>query len=216
MQKNPFKGVQVFFIAYFALLILVLTFVGIMGWLGYEMIDASIKFVLFGLLAGSAMIAGTWWVVKRIWRKWLKIAVGAGLTALVLVIFLVMYMALSFLLISATPLPYAYIGSPGGQNTVILRQVSNDAALAEQRMIAAGEDPSNGPQSEDDLGYRYSAYPTVLNFFYNKKANAQGSLEIGMASAAELKYEWTDDNTLCMTIENPQAGDEGEFLLQLN
>lgn len=216
MQKSSFSGVKWFFITYFALLILVLTFIGAMGWLGYEMIDSSIKFMLFGLLAGSAMIAGVWWVVNRIWRKWLKIAVGAGLTALALALILGMYLVLSFLLISATPLPYMYIGSPGGQNTVILRQVSNDAELAQARMTAAGKDASAGPQAEEDLGYRFSAYPTTLHFFYNRKAETEGALEIGMNSAAELKYEWTDDSTLRMWVENPEAGDGGEFVLRLN
>lgn len=215
MQKSPFSGLKVFFIAYFAILMLVLTFMGVMSTLGYEMIDASIKFVLFGLLVGSAMIAGTWWIVKRIWRKWLKIAVGTGLTALALVIFMGMYMALSFLLISATPLPYAYIGSPAGENTVILRRVSNDAQWARQRMTAAGRDPSNGPQSEADLGYSFSAYPTVLHFFYNRKADGQGAVEIGMESDAQLHYEWIDENTLRMGVVNPQAGDGGEFTLHL-
>ena len=43
-SKNPFSGVKTFFYVYFALLILILTFVGIMGWLGCEMIDSSMKF----------------------------------------------------------------------------------------------------------------------------------------------------------------------------
>lgn len=216
MERNPFKGMKTFFIVYFALLVLVLTFVGVMGWLGYEMVDASIKFVLFGLLAGSAMIAGTLWIIQRIWRKWLKVVVGTGLTALSLAVFLLMYMALSFLLISATPLPYAKLGSPAGQNVVILRQLSNDSARAAERIAAAGRDASAGPQSEADLGYSYTAYPTVLNFFYNKKANVEGSVEIGTASAAELNYEWTDDATLRMTVTNPEPGDGGEYTLRLN
>ena len=216
MERSPFRGIKTFFFIYFTLLVLVLTFVGVMSWLGYEMIDASIKFVLFGLLMGSAMIGGIWWIVQRIWRKWLKVVVGTGLTALALVLFLLMYLTLSFLLIGATPLPYAKLGSPSGQNVVILRKLSNDAAMAAERMTAAGRDASQGPQAEQDTGYRYMAYPAVMNFFYNTKANAQGNLEIGFASAAELKYEWTDENTLQMSIENPQAGDGGEFTLRLN
>lgn len=216
MEKSPFKGMKTFFFVYFMLLMLVLTFVGVMGTLGYEMIDASIKFVLFGLLAGSAMIGGAWWIVNRICTKWLKIAVGASLTALVMALFLLLYITLSFLLINATPLPYAKLGSPSGKNVVILRKLSNDAVLAAERMTAAGKDASNGPQSEEDTGYRYTAYPAVMNFFYNTKADAEGSLEIGVASAAELKYEWSDDHTLHMSITNPQPGDSGEFTLRLN
>lgn len=211
-----FKGVKLFFVIYFAALMLVLTFVGVMGYLGYEMIDASIKFVLFGLLAGSAMIAGAWWLVKRIMRRWLKVLVGTAVTALVLAVFLGLYLALSFILISATPLPYAYIGSPSGKNTVILRQVSTDADMLAQRMQAAGRDPAQGPQNQDDLGYRYSAYPTVMNFFYNKKADLQGAVEIGMTSEATLDYEWIDDDTLRMSVLNPMPGDGGECILNLN
>ena len=210
-----FKGVKLFFVIYFAALMLVLTFVGVMGSLGYEMIDSSVKFVLFGLLAGSAMIGGAWWLVKRIMRRWLKVLVGAAVTALVLAVFLGLYLALSFMLISVTPLPYAYIGSPSGKNTVILRQLSTDAQMVEARMQAAGLDPAEGPRTEDDLGYRYTAYPTVMNFFYNKKADSQGAVEIGMASEATLHYEWIDDDTLRMTAENPQPGDGGECILSL-
>lgn len=207
---------KTFFMIYFLVLMLVLTFVGIMGSLGYEMIDASIKFVLFGLLVGSAMIGGAWWIVHRIWRKWLKIVAGTGLTVLALAVILIMYLTLSFLLISATPLPYAKLGSPSGQNVVILRKFSNDAAMAAQRMTAAGKDASNGPQCEEDTGYIYMAYPTVMNLFYNKKTDVQGSLEIGYASSAELKYDWVDDNTLHMYIANPEPGDGGEYTLHLN
>lgn len=213
MQK--IRGIKLFFVVYFALLMLVLTFIGVMGTIGYEMIDASVKFVLFGLLAGSAMIAGTLWVMGKIYRRWLKIVVGASLTALVLAVFLAMYMALSFLLISATPLPYAYIGSPSGKNVVIMRRASTDSEMLSARLAAAGKDPAAGPQNQDDLGYSYAAYPTVLKFFYNKKADVQGAVEIGMASAAELHYEWTDDNTLSMSVQNPQPGDGGECTLSV-
>ena len=50
-EKSPFGGMKLFFIAYFALLMLALTFIGVMGWLDYELVTPSAKFVLFGLLA---------------------------------------------------------------------------------------------------------------------------------------------------------------------
>ena len=216
MEQSPFKGMKTFFFVYFMILMLALTFIGVMGWLGYEMVDASIKFVLFGLLAGSAVIGGAWWIVHRIQQKWMKVALGAGMTALVMAVFLLLYMMFSFLLVTTTPLPYIKLGSPSGQNVVILRRMSNDAAMAAQRMTAAGKDASAGPQVEADTGYVYTAYPEVLRFFYNTRANTEGSLEIGYASAAELDYEWTDENTLHMSINNPQPGDGGEFILRLN
>jgi len=133
-----------------------------------------------------------------------------------LALFIGMYLALSFLLISATRLPYAMLTSPAGENVAVLRLVSTDAALIAQRMEARGEDASNGPQSEADLGYTYAAYPCVTNYFYNKNAAGEGSVEIGMASAAELSYAWTDDGDLHISILNPEPGDAGEYILSLN
>ena len=107
-EKSPFGGMKLFFIAYFALLMLALTFIGVMGSLGYEMVNPSAKFVLFGLLIGSAMIAGAIWIVRRIWRKWVKIAVGALLTVVILAVTVGMSLTFSLVLVAATLIGYAF------------------------------------------------------------------------------------------------------------
>lgn len=209
-ERNPFRGVRLFLLVYFAALILVLTFIGVMGWLGYEMVNAPMKFMLFGLLMGSAMIAGSVWLVKRIWQKWVKIAVGAVLTVLVLAVIVVMYLAFTLILVAATPLHYTTLVSPLGENVVIMRQISNDEAMLTERMQAKGLDASQGPAGEDDLGYLYTAHSRKLVFFYNKEGT--GAVEIGSASAAQLMYEWMDDTTLHLYIDAPEPGDGGEIV----
>lgn len=215
-KKSPFSGMRWFFIAYFALLMIVLSFIGVMGWLGYEMVDPGLKYMLFGLLFGSAMIAGALALVKRIWRKWLKVAVGAVLTIIILAVIVLMYVVFSLMLVAATPLHYTTLTSPEGVPVVIMRSLSEDERMLAQRMEAAGKDIAQGPQSEEDLGYLYTAHPRKLYFFYNKKEAGEGSVEIGCASEAQLMYEWTDNATLHLYVDAAQSGDGGEIQFQLN
>lgn len=215
-KKSPFQGMKTFFIAYFALLMLILSFIGLMGWLGYEMVDASLKYMLFGLLVGSAMIAGALALVKRIWRKWLKVTVGALLTIIILGVIVAMYIAFSLVLVAATPLHYTTLTSSQGVPVVIMRRISEDEEMFAQRMEAAGKDAEQGPESEEDLGYLYTAHPRKLYFFYNKDVSGEGSVEIGCASEAQLMYEWTDDASLHLYVDAPESGDGGEIYYQVN
>ena len=214
-EKSPFGGMKLFFIAYFALLMLALTFIGVMGSLSYEMVNPSAKFVLFGLLTGSAMIAGAIWIVRRIWRKWVKIAVGALLTVVILAVTVGMSLTFSLVLVAATPLHYTTLTSPGGEAVVVMREISNDADRLAERMQAAGLDATQGPRTEADLGELYTAHPRKLRFFYNKKISGEGSIEIGRASEAQLMYEWTDDAMLHLYIDAPEPGDGGEIFFPL-
>lgn len=192
-SKNPFSGVKLFFYVYFALLILVLTLVGIMGWMGCEMIDSSMKFILFGLLLGSALIAGAWWVVRRIWRKWLKIAVGAVLTAIILLVFLGMYFMFTLMLVAVVPLHYTTLASPAGEPVVVMRTTEVLDAEADQ------------------IAYHYSVHPRKLYFFYEKETAAEGDVQIMRGSEAQLMYEWTGEDQLHLYVGDAQSGDAGEI-----
>lgn len=192
-EKSPFGNMKLFFLIYFAALILILTFVGIMGWLGYEMVDASMKFMLFGLLMGSAMIAGAWWLVRKIWRRWLKVIVGVGLSALILAVILAMYFAFTLILVMNTPLHYTTIISPGGEAVVVMRS----AVVLDEAVEG------------DQLAYSYSAHPRKLRFFYEKEYATSGSVQICRSSDAQLMYNWTDDTTMQLYVDAPGPGDGG-------
>ena len=86
-------------------------------------------------------------------------------------------------------------------------------ALAAER---AAERVEGEPQGNyEELGFSYAAYPKAAVFFYNSKELGEGNLEIGCTSAAQLMYEWTDDDTLHLYVDNPENGDGGDYSITL-
>ena len=215
-ERGPVRGVKLFLMGYFLLLILLLTGIGVMNWLGYGMIDAGMEYTLFGLLVCSALIAGAVWIVRRIQSKGIRIAVGTLCTLVIVALTLAMTSAFSLILVARTPLQYTALTSPGGEAVVVLRQVSIDGDRIAARREARGETLDSQPASFEDLGYRYSAHPRVARFFYNRKAGAEGELEIGCASSAQLIYEWPESDVLHLYVGDPQPGDGGELTLKLD
>ena len=106
MEKKPARGVKLFFLGYFALLILLLTGIGVMNWCGYALIDAGAVFVLFGLLLFSAFVAGAVWIVRRIRVRWLRIVSATAGVLLALLLVVEMTSVFSLLLVAQMPLPY--------------------------------------------------------------------------------------------------------------
>lgn len=217
-ERNPFRGVKLFFIAYFALLVLVLTFVGFMNWMGYKMIDISIQFALLALLLCSALIAGGVFLVKRVSSRGVKVLLSAVCGVLVVVIAGVLMMAGSMTMFSGMPVHYTTLTSPQGRDAVVLRSVSMNKAAADARRVERlAADPSSSAEEYEfsDLGYVYTAHPRIAVFFYDADAACEGSVEIGCSSEAQLMYDWSDDHTLHMYVENPEAQDGGELTLIL-
>lgn len=203
------KGHKRFFFIYFALLIVVLTVIGILRWLGYYLIESGTEFFIFGVLICSLLVALTFFITKRIDRKWAKILAGTIGVGITFVAAVAMIMVFSVMIQVSLPSYYNSFTSPSGKTAVVLREYSADEALISQRI--EGE-----PQGAyEELGFRYTAYPRALAFFYDSDRPGEGELEIGCASGAQLMYEWADDDTLRLFIENPQPGDAGEYRLNL-
>lgn len=196
---------RLFFLVYFALLILVLTFIGAMGYLGCELIQTSAKFMLFGLLTGSALVAATWWVTRRISLPWLKIAAGLLLSLFTMAVILAMYLAFTVILYTQTPIHYATLTSPGGESAAVMYHLDAEEAL----MAAADGDPAQPDR-------HYTAYPVRMGFFYYIEGAAEGEIIMAADSEARLMHEWTDEDTLRMYLENPGDGEGGELILNLN
>lgn len=217
-ERNPFRGVKLFFAGYFAVLVLLLTAIGALNWLGYKMADISIQFVLLGLLACSALIAGAVWLVKRISSTAVKLLAGAVSGVLVLAVAAILLLVYSMSMFSNMPVFYTNLESPDGKGAVVLRSVSNNKEVADARRAdrLAADPPSAAEEYElSDLAYSYTAYPRVAGFFYNMKKPCEGSVEIGCRSEAKLMYDWPDADTLHMYIENPEDHDFGELILTL-
>jgi len=217
-ERNPFRKVKLFFIGYFALLILLLTFVGIMDWFGYKMMDMTLEFAFFTLLICSALIALAVWIVKRVMRSWVKVVIGSAAGFVILALAMGIMSMMSVMLLYNIPMHYTTLTSPGGKAAVVMRLFSRDMDAANAR---AAERRLEDPQSDaedyvlSDLAYEYTAYPKAAGFFYNSKKPSQGSVEIGCGSEGQLMYEWTDQNSLHMYIEGPETYDQGELTLNL-
>ena len=206
-ESKAGSGHKKFFIVYFALLIVVLTALGIMRWLGYNLIEANIEFILFGALICSALVALTFFLTRRIYSKWLKILMGCLGIGITFIAAVAMISVFKLVITLSVPAYYNSFTSPSGKTAVVLRQYS--AELAAER--TEGE-----PQGEyEELGFSYTAYPKAAIFFYNADKPGEGKLEIGCASEAQLMYEWTDDDTLHLYIDQAQKGDLGEHFLKL-
>lgn len=214
-KKQPIRGVKRFMYGFFALLVLVLTFVGVMKWLGYALIDVSMEFALFGLLLVSALIAGTAWLTRRFSSRGARIATGSICTLVILALSLLLLSMSNFLMATQMPMQYTVLTAPDGRAAVVLRQLSASQERMEARFAARGEKMNANQVSIEDFGYRYTAHPRVARFFYNEKCVPEGELEIGCASEAQLMYEWTREDELRLYVENAAAGDGGELRLKL-
>ena len=216
MDRDPFRNVKWFVLGYFVLLILILTFIGICGQLGYVFINMNLCFGLFGLLLCSALIAGTVWLVRRFQAKAAKILAGSIGVLITFAAAVLLVMISTLMLNFGMPAHFTTLVSENGRAAVIVRQISTDEALRDLRQQARVETADAEEIDFSVLGYSYAAYPRVMRWFYNTKQPAEGALEIGCASAAPLKYEWLDPDTLHLFIGDPEPGDAGELTLKLN
>lgn len=215
-ERNPFRKGRLFVIGYFALLILLLTFVGIMDWFGYKMMDMTLEFAFFTLLICSALIALAVWIIRRIMRSWVKVVIGSLAGFIILALAMGIMAMMSVMLLYNIPMHYTTLASPEGNTAVVMRLFSRDMDAANARAAERrGAEPES--DAEDyvlgDLAYEYTAYPRVARFFYNSKQPSEGTVEIGCDSEGQLMYEWKDDSTLHMYIENPDTYDRGELTL---
>ena len=217
-ERNPFRKIRVFIIGYFALLVLLLTFVGAMDWFGYKMLDMTLEFALFTLLVCSALIALVVWLMRRVMRSWVKVVIGSVAGFAILALAMGIMWMMSMMLLYNIPMHYTTIESSNGGSAAVMRLFSRDmdAANARAEERRAG-DPEADPQEYvlADLAYEYTAYPKAALFFYNSRKPSQGTVEIGSDSRGQLMYEWTDENTLHMYIDNPEPYDRGELNLTL-
>lgn len=214
-QMTPVRTV----ILYFIVLVLVLTAIGLMDMAGYKMISYGVTFALFGMLVCSLLILAIWAIARRIQGKILRyLVIGLG-SVFIFGVAMVLMNFFSFMQLSSMPREYAQLESPSGKKAVVfqLHSFDEDRINARvQKRVAAGEDELEEDEIYySDLGFRYSAYPKKLLFFYDSRADVSGELEIGVNSQAKLMHEWIDDNSLRLYIENPEIADGGEWHLNM-
>lgn len=186
------------------ILMLILTVIGFMSFLGYRMIEAVATYILFGLLVALILGKLCFWLTGKIRGKSWRLFAGLICTLIVAGIMVLLLTFFSFVSNFYTPHQFTVLKSESGLEVVVLRQVSQKYAIER-----AADSPNSALQFED-LGYQYQIYPVFSKFFYNSKQPAEGELEIGCASEATLMHEWNGD-ALHMFIQNPEEFDIGEL-----
>ena len=166
-------------------------------------------------------------------KPWLKTALKIAAGALVFVLVFTGMAIGSYYIASYAalmlPSKYAVVTSPEGKSVVVMRQLdtgmeSEEAAAAAQERMNARRDaiqsqPDAEPlENEDDypagsFGYVYRAYPTFAKFFYREKQPGEGEIYLGYESQARLLYQWNDDGSVRLYLENPEVADSGEILV---
>lgn len=206
-----------FALLYFGVMIIALTFIGIMKWLGYAFISMGAEYLLFGVLIVSALVAGLAFLLGRIMNRAVKIAAGAVGGVLIVAVAVVLLVVFTVMLNLNTPAHYTTVKSPEGKTAVIMRQWGSDPDLVDIRGAerwAADPEAVEGEFIAEDLGYNYFAAPRVLGLFYNEKQLSEGYLEIGVTSDAQLMYIW-EGESLRLYIEGAREGDAGETILNM-
>lgn len=189
------------------ILMLVLTFFGLMSFLGYRLIEMAVTYILFGLLAALVLGKLAFWLAGKVRNKNLRLLTGiaCGLGALGIVLLLISFFV--FVNNFYTPQQFTVLESESGREVVVLRQFSQKYSY--ERCDSRGGEIID----YQDLGYQYQIFPVFSKIFYNSKQPGTGELEIGCMSQAVLMHEWNGD-ALHMYIQNPEEFDIGELTLQ--
>lgn len=187
------------------ILMLILTIIGVLSFLGYKMIEANATYILFGLLIALCLGKLAFWITGKVQRKGWRLFVGLICTLVLALLMTLMLTFFSFVNQFYTAHQFTVLQSESGRQVVVLRQLSQQYAYER-----AADSPDSALRYED-LGYQYQIYPVFSKFFYNSKSPAEGSLEIGCTSNATLMHQW-EGETLRMYIENPEEFDSGELI----
>lgn len=184
------------------------------------MVVLLVGFVTWGLSA----------IARRFKSKYGRIVAIFCVGAIVLIIGSLLLAYISQFARIMLPSKYSVITNEAGRKAVVMMRVdtgfeSEEAYLAATARMDArreqilAEDPSVVVTEEDPYptgayGFSYNIYPVVGGIFFNEKADAEGTVYRGHSSEAKLLYEWLDDDTLRLYLENPEIGDEGESILR--
>lgn len=234
------SGVNKGFVIVLLVLMVALIALSIIETMGYPLIYTHVTLLGTGVLVLVLLVWAAVAIFRRFSSRMSRIIAG---TVLGLVVAFVGMMGLTYLLTYAQLAmlqPYATISSPAGEKVAIMYTV--DTGFVDEESLRAAEARMDARKAQLDAeaaaagevvtettdetgvvdypseayGFVYAAYPRVMGLFIDATADSQGLIYRGSASEAEIKFEWTDDNTVRFYLENPEPGDEGEIVLTLD
>ncbi len=178
---------------------------------------------------------GVYALVRRISRRGVKLAVGAVLMLVLLVVMLLAFTYFSFVAAVTLPQRYTVIQPPsGGRRLVVMRSLESDEERMNERVAARlALDPNGDPGiTAEDWGYEYRAYPLLLKgLFYRSNADVEGEVHLAYRQRADaqadgeatdgetpaglshgtLMVEWLDDGaTAHFYVQDPGVAEGGD------
>lgn len=226
-QKKPgIATINKVFIVYLAVLMVGLSVINVLDQNGYYLKNRDTGLLGLLLLLFSLLAWGGVNIYRRIRGRSAKMIAGIAMGILMFVLLTMTFTYVGQFARLLYPAPYSVIRSEkSGNVAAVLRGIDSgiesETAFEETqaRMDVRYEAITDEPFNEETgypieaYGYYIEAYPQKWNFFYEANADVEGRIFIGYASQAQLLYEWQDDATLRLYLENPEPGDSGEIIL---
>ena len=197
---------------------------------GYRLIRTEVPLAGALLLLLGFIVWGVSAIVRRFKSKTGKMLSVAIFGTIVLIVGSLAFTYLSQFAQLTLPGKYSVITSESGKKAVVMQRVdtgmeSEEAFMATNARMDArrdhivSEDPTvviseEEPYPVGAFGYVYTVYPVKAGIFFHEKANLEGAVYRGLQSEASLRYEWQEDGSLRLYLENAEVGDEGEALLK--
>ena len=217
--------------AFIAVLSFVLLVFFVVEKMGYPLIDSYLNQMGVLVLLIFLLITLGVWIVKKLKNRAAKVAVGMLFVMIVMLGSTFMLNLISEYVVLFQMSRKTTLTAPNGDKYVVMYgvdtgyQSEEEAEATKNRMderkayiLENNPEEAENLESEDDYptgayGYYYVVYPRVAGIFYDKNADVEGKVYMGINSTASLKYEFKDDGTVHLYLENPEAGDEGEVVL---
>ena len=214
-------------------LVLALTFVlaalCVLDRVGYSLIKSDLVLIGSGVLLLCMIVWGLITLIRKIRKNTIRIAVGTLAFMVLFMLSSVAMVLISYFGEMWLPSKYSYLTSEAGKDVVVMKLLDtgiydgDNGVATEQRMMERREfilsQPDAEPVADDEMpagayGYVYRAYPRVLGVFYKAKADCEGAIFRGMESESTMRYEWREDGSLRLYLENAEVGDSGEIILR--
>lgn len=215
----------------FSALLVTMAVISVLERVGYYLIRTEVSLLGLLLIPFFLLCWGCIVLFRKLRNKWARILGGFGMMfVLVLIVEFALTYAAQFAQLTL-PSKYSVITSESGRKAVVMQMIDSGFGEGEEAMMAANErmnerfeylkandliaeELEEGEYPLASFGYTYRAYPVKAGIFFHKKADVEGTVYRGYESEAKLLYEWTDENTLRLYLENPEVGDSGEVVVK--
>ena len=236
-SRRPMKTSTKVLLTIMGILVVAIVALGILERCGIMPVDREIVLYV-PLLAVFVLLGwGIYALVGRIDKRGVKVAVGVGLSILLMVVLMIAFSYISYMGFYALPHRYSTVAAPSGAHKlVVMRAFDTDEGRMEQRRKARLEaNPDGDPEfTLEDWGYIYKAYPQVAKWLYRINADVEGEVYLPVDGAtvaqdaqtvegdgeapqadppihSSLMVEWLEDEAVAhFFAQNPGAGDGGD------